>query len=69
MIVWGEADPHFGPEWGRRLFDEIPGAIRFELLANTGHLVMEEQLEQLVRLLREFLYDSSDVSARRIGAM
>jgi pimeloyl-ACP methyl ester carboxylesterase len=69
MIVWGEADPHFGPEWGRLLFDEIPGAIRFELLPNTGHLVMEEQLEQLVRLLREFLHDSSDVSARRIGAM
>jgi pimeloyl-ACP methyl ester carboxylesterase len=69
MIVWGEADPHFGPEWGRRLYDEIPGAIRLELLPNTGHLVMEEQLEQLVRLLREFLHDSSDVSGGRVGAM
>jgi pimeloyl-ACP methyl ester carboxylesterase len=56
MIVWGEADPHFGPEWGRRLYSEIPGAVRLELLPKTGHLVMEEQPKRLVELLREFLH-------------
>lgn len=59
MIVWGEADPHFGPEWGRRLYEEIPGATRLEMLPNTGHLVMEEEPEQLARLLREFLGEPS----------
>jgi pimeloyl-ACP methyl ester carboxylesterase len=63
MIVWGEADPHFGPEWGRRLYSEIPGAVRLELLPNVGHLVMEEQPNRLVGLLREFLHDSPDVMA------
>jgi spore coat protein A, manganese oxidase len=55
MIVWGEADPHFGPEWGRRLYEDIPGAVRLELLPKTGHLVMEERREDFVRLVREFL--------------
>jgi pimeloyl-ACP methyl ester carboxylesterase len=59
MIVWGEADPHFGPEWGRRLYEEIPGATRLEMLSNTGHLVMEERPKELASLLREFLGDRS----------
>ncbi len=63
MIVWGEADPHFGPEWGRRLYEEIPGAVRLELLADTGHLVMEEQPERLLQLLRDFL----TVPTREVG--
>jgi pimeloyl-ACP methyl ester carboxylesterase len=65
MIVWGEADPHFGPEWGRRLYETIPGATRLEMLPNTGHLVMEEEPEEFVRLLREFLQESAG-SARRL---
>ena len=55
MIVWGEADPHFGPEWGRRLYKEIPGATRLEMLPDTGHLVMEERPEQLAGFIRDFL--------------
>jgi spore coat protein A, manganese oxidase len=61
MIVWGEADPHFGPEWSRRLYEEIPGAVRLELLPKTGHLVMEEQPEEFARLVREFLTASSAI--------
>jgi FtsP/CotA-like multicopper oxidase with cupredoxin domain/pimeloyl-ACP methyl ester carboxylesterase len=59
MIVWGEADPHFGPDWGRRLYEAIPGATRLEMLPDTGHLVMEERLERLADLLREFLGEPS----------
>jgi pimeloyl-ACP methyl ester carboxylesterase len=62
MIVWGEADPHFGPEWGRRLYEEIPGAVRLELLPKTGHLVMEERPEKFARLVGEFLEASSVVT-------
>ncbi len=63
MIVWGEADPHFGPEWGRRLYEEIPGAVRLELLPNTGHLLMEERPERFAALVREFLTEEFPDSA------
>jgi pimeloyl-ACP methyl ester carboxylesterase len=54
MIVWGQADPHFGPQWAERLYQEIPGATRLELLPNVGHLLMEEQPERLASLLLDF---------------
>lgn len=55
LIVWGREDPHFGPEWGKRLHDDIPGAVRLELLPETGHLVMEERPDDLARLVLDFL--------------
>src|SRR5712691_5119248 len=55
LIVWGQDDPHFGPEWGRRLLADIPGAVGLELLPDTGHLLMEERPDELARLLLDFL--------------
>lgn len=55
MIVWGQADPHFGPEWAERLYDDIPGAVRLEYLPGTGHLLMEERPQELASLIRDFL--------------
>jgi pimeloyl-ACP methyl ester carboxylesterase len=55
LIVWGEDDPHFGPDWGRRLLADIPGAVRLQLLAHTGHLLMEEHPGELARLIADFL--------------
>jgi pimeloyl-ACP methyl ester carboxylesterase len=57
MIVWGEADPHFGPQWAERLQREIPGARRLEIIPSTGHLVMEEQSEKFASLVLDFLLD------------
>jgi pimeloyl-ACP methyl ester carboxylesterase len=57
LIVWGQDDPHFGPEWGRRLRDDIAGAGRLELLPDTGHLLMEERPDHLARLVADFLTD------------
>jgi hypothetical protein len=54
MIIWGQADPHFGPEWGERLHREIPGAKRLEIIPATRHLVMEEQPEKFAALLLIF---------------
>lgn len=55
MIVWGQSDPHFGPEWAERLYRDIPGAVRLELLPATGHLLMEERPQELASLIRDFL--------------
>jgi pimeloyl-ACP methyl ester carboxylesterase len=55
LIAWGRDDPHFGPEWAQRLHDDIPGAIRVELLPDTGHLLMEERPNDLARMVTDFL--------------
>lgn len=57
MILWGEADPHFGPKWAERLQREIPGVRRLEIIPATGHLVMEEQSEKFASLVLDFLLD------------
>lgn len=57
LLVWAEDDPHFGPEWGRRLACDIPGAVRLEVLPETGHLLMEERPDRFAELVGEFLVE------------
>jgi pimeloyl-ACP methyl ester carboxylesterase len=64
LIVWGRDDPHFGPEWAHRLRDDIPGAVRLELLPRTGHLLMEEHPDDLARLVLDFLTDKQPSPTR-----
>jgi len=58
LLLWAKDDPHFGPEWGERLYNEIPGAVRLELVPDTGHLLMEEKPERVAALIDEFLSES-----------
>jgi pimeloyl-ACP methyl ester carboxylesterase len=37
MILWAGDDRYISPSWGRKLFEEIPGAERFELIPLGGH--------------------------------
>jgi pimeloyl-ACP methyl ester carboxylesterase len=55
LLLWGADDPHFGPAWAERLRQDIPGAVRVELLPRTGHLLMEEQPEAFAAHLLTFL--------------
>jgi pimeloyl-ACP methyl ester carboxylesterase len=55
MIVWGAEDKVLPVSWGERLYREIPGARRFELVPGAGHLVPEEKPEVLGRLIIDFL--------------
>jgi len=64
LIVWGRDDPHFGPEWAERLHRDIPGAVRLELLPDTGHLLMEERPHDLARLVIGFLTDQQPAPIR-----
>lgn len=54
LLIWAKDDPHFGPEWGQRLRQDIPGAKRLELLESTGHLLMQERPERFASLVRQF---------------
>ncbi len=55
LIVWAADDPHFGPEWAEKLRRDIPGVQRVELLADTGHLLMEERPRELTASIIDFL--------------
>lgn len=55
LLIWARDDAHFGPEWGERLRNDIPGAKRLEILESTGHLLMEERPQQFATLVRDFL--------------
>jgi len=55
LLIWAADDPHFGPEWGERLYHDIPGAVGLELLPETGHLLMEERPERFAVLVGDFL--------------
>lgn len=58
LLLWARDDPHFGPKWGERLLQDIPGAVRLELLPETGHLLMEERPERFAELVDQFLAEA-----------
>ena len=55
LIAWAGDDAYISPSWGRRLFEEIPGAARFELVGFAGHFWPEEKPAEFASLFREFL--------------
>jgi len=55
MIIWAADDHELSPSWGKKLFDEIPGACQFELIPFCGHFCQEEKPEEFAFIIREFL--------------
>lgn len=55
LLLWGADDPHFGPRWAERLRDDLAGPVQFELLPDTGHLLMEERPAEVADRIQEFL--------------
>jgi len=53
LILWGREDAWIPPEKGRLLHRMIPGSTLVEL-PGTGHLVIEEQPDALVREIKTF---------------
>jgi pimeloyl-ACP methyl ester carboxylesterase len=63
LLLWGQDDPHFGPQWAERLRRDIPGAVGVELLP-TGHLLMEEQPDRFAESVLSFLADAEPVRSQ-----
>jgi pimeloyl-ACP methyl ester carboxylesterase len=55
LLLWGEADPHFGPQWAEQLERDIPGPVELRRIPGAGHLVMEDRPGEFADALREFL--------------
>lgn len=60
LLLWGKDDVHFGVEWGQRLLEDIPGAVRLEVVKDAGHLLMEEKPGLFARHLLDFLSEPVD---------
>lgn len=54
-IIWSADDHYLSPSWGRKLFEEIPGAERFELVPFCGHFWQEERPSEFASIMGEFL--------------
>jgi pimeloyl-ACP methyl ester carboxylesterase len=54
LIVYGDRDPFFPVNAGRRLANHIPGAV-FSVLDNTGHFIQEERPNELSRMIAAFI--------------
>ncbi len=55
LILWAENDCYIPPSWGRRLYEDIPGAERFEVIAGAGHFWPEEKPDEFAARIGEFL--------------
>ena len=54
-IFWAADDYYISPSWGRKLYEDIPGAERFELVPFCGHFWQEERPSEFSSLIGEFL--------------
>jgi len=55
MVVWACEDRYFSTSWAQKLYDEIPGAERLELLPFAGLFFQEEKPEEFAKLVLDFL--------------
>ena len=54
QLIWGADDVWQVVDWAHRLHETIPGST-LHVLDDCGHLVMEDQPEQLAQLVKEFI--------------
>jgi len=57
LILWAAEDRYLSPSWGRRLYEDIPGAESFELIPSCGHFWQEERPAEFASRIGEFLTD------------
>jgi len=54
LILWGREDTWIPLERGEVLHDLIPGSV-FQVIPDSGHLVIEEQSDHLIERIRLFI--------------
>lgn len=54
LLIWAAQDPHFKPARGQCLLADTPGAVRLEVLPQTGHLLIEERPQRVAELIDAF---------------
>jgi len=54
-VLWAAEDRYISPSWGKKLFEEIPGACQFELIGFCGHFWQEERPAEFAGHIGRFL--------------
>jgi pimeloyl-ACP methyl ester carboxylesterase len=55
LVVWAADDFYLSPSWGRKLYEDIAGAERFELVPFCGHFWQEERPSEFSSIIGSFL--------------
>jgi len=55
LIMWAVDDPMLSLSWGKKLYSDIPGACRFEIIPFCGHFWQEEKPFEGALIISEFL--------------
>ncbi len=55
QVLWAADDVYLSPSWGRRLYEDIPGAESFELVPFCGHFWQEERPAEFASHMGAFL--------------
>ena len=58
FVIWAGNDRWLNVSWGRRLFDEIAGARRMEVIPFAGHFFQEEKPEVCATYIRQFMAEA-----------
>ena len=58
MIIWAGSDRWLNVSWARRLYDDIAGAQRFEVIPFAGHFFQEEEPALCAKYIDEFMRGS-----------
>ena len=65
LVVWAGDDYYLSPSWGRKLFEDIPGAERFEIVPFCGHFWQEERPSEYSSIIGTFL--AEHLLGRKVG--
>lgn len=57
IIIWAADDPELSPSWGKKLSEDIPGVLRFEIVPFCGHFWQEEKPSEFASLIRDFFIE------------
>ncbi|MFH2008577.1 MAG: alpha/beta hydrolase [bacterium] len=55
LILWAAEDRYISPSWGKKLYEDIPGAEGFELIPFCGHFWQEERPAEFASRIGAFL--------------
>lgn len=58
MIIWAGSDRWLSVSWARRLYDDIAGATRFEVIPFAGHFFQEEEPALCAKYIDEFMQET-----------
>jgi len=61
LVMWGEEDVWHGPAYGRRLVDDLPGAL-WVPVPDAGHLLPEDRPERVAEEIEGFLAEQQTES-------